>query len=132
MELTDIRLLAKDFSGCLKFYRDVLGLEVELEVPEGVYAELGAGGVRVSIYKHELMERIVPGLGKPSSVGRQDALLLNMRVSSVDVCHQQLTSRGVKFETQPHDQEVWGIRVAHLRDPEGNLIEIYAPMKATS
>ncbi|MEA2507389.1 MAG: hypothetical protein QOH48_2007 [Actinomycetota bacterium] len=129
MELTDVRLLAKDFRSCLNFYRDVLGLEVGQEVPEEVYAELKAGGVRISIYRHELMAEVVPGLGKTSSDGRQDGYLLNMRVDDIDSCHEQLTSHGVKFETEPHDQDAWGIRVAHLRDPEGNLIEIYSPIE---
>jgi hypothetical protein len=41
-----------------------------------------------------------------------------------------LSGRGVQFVTEPHDQEAWVLRVAHLRDPEGNLIEINAPLKA--
>lgn len=29
------------------------------------------------------------------------------------------------FVTEPHDRPEWVMRVAHLRDPEGNLIELY-------
>ncbi|MBA3430350.1 MAG: VOC family protein, partial [Actinobacteria bacterium] len=46
----------------------------------------------------------------------------------VDSAYEALTSRGAQFVTQPHDQEAWVIRVAHLRDPDGNLVEIYAPL----
>jgi lactoylglutathione lyase len=124
MQLTDVRLLVHDFRGTLEFYRDVLGLEVGTQVPDDVYVELHAGAVRVSLYRHELMERVVPSLASDGG----DRFLLNISVEDVDACCEQLRSRGVIFETEPHDQEAWGIRVAHFRDPESNLIEIYTPI----
>jgi len=33
------------------------------------------------------------------------------------------------FETEPTDRSVWGIRTAHFRDPDGNLIEINHALK---
>jgi lactoylglutathione lyase len=125
MELTDVRLLVHDFRGCLEFYRDVLGLNVRMEVPD-VYAELEAGGVHVSLYPHDLMRKAVPSLqGAESS----DRFLLNLRVDDTDASYRQLRERGVAFMTEPHDKEEWGIRVAHFRDPDGNLIEIYSPIE---
>lgn len=32
-------------------------------------------------------------------------------------------------QAAPQDQAAWVLRVAHLRDPEGNLIEINAPLR---
>jgi catechol 2,3-dioxygenase-like lactoylglutathione lyase family enzyme len=126
MDLTDVRLLVHDFRGCLEFYRDVLGLNVRMEVPNDVYAELEAGAVHVSLYPHELMRKAVPSLhGTDSS----DRFLLNLRVDDTDASYRQLRDRGVAFMTEPHDKEEWGIRVAHFRDPEGNLIEIYSPIQ---
>jgi catechol 2,3-dioxygenase-like lactoylglutathione lyase family enzyme len=125
MDLTDVRLLVQDIPRSLEFYRDVLGLHVSLEVPEGVYAELEAGGVHVSLYRRDLMSTVVPSLQGTSS---GDPFLLNMRVDDTDATYEQLRSLGVVFETEPHDQEAWGIRVAHFRDPDGNLIEIYSPI----
>jgi lactoylglutathione lyase len=126
MELTDVRLLVRDFHRSLEFYRDVLGLRVHLEVPNDVYAELEAGGARVSLYRHDLMSNVVPTLQVPSAGDRS---LLNLRVDEIDVTYEQLRARGVAFDTEPHDQTQWGIRVAHFRDPDGNLIEIYSPIR---
>lgn len=34
------------------------------------------------------------------------------------------SASGAAFETEPTTYRGWGIRAAHLRDPDGNLIEI--------
>ena len=37
---------------------------------------------------------------------------------------ERLKGSGTAFLTDPHDRPDWGIRVAHLRDPDGNLVEL--------
>jgi hypothetical protein len=32
---------------------------------------------------------------------------------------------------EPKDMSDWGIRVFHLRDPDGNLLEIFSELKKT-
>jgi len=49
-------------------------------------------------------------------------------VDSVDEYYNYLSEKGVQFINEPHDRKDWGIRVAHFRDPDGNLIEINAPI----
>ena len=39
-----------------------------------------------------------------------------------------MRSRGAEFLNEPHDQEAWFIRVVHLKDPDGNLIELNQPI----
>jgi len=58
-----------------------------------------------------------------------DKVALTFEVADVDTAYKALRSKGVEFVTEPHDQDAWVLRVAHLRDPEGNLIEINAPLK---
>jgi len=58
-----------------------------------------------------------------------DKVALTFEVPDVDAAYKALRARGIEFVTEPHDQETWVLRVAHLRDPEGNLIEINAPLK---
>jgi predicted enzyme related to lactoylglutathione lyase len=57
-----------------------------------------------------------------------DKVALTFEVDDVDETYNRLSSKGVHFVTEPHNQEAWVLRVAHLRDPEGNLIEINAPL----
>ena len=51
-----------------------------------------------------------------------------MQVDSVNETYNLLQNKGVKFLTEPKDMTAWGIRVAHFRDPENNLIELYSEL----
>lgn len=128
MKLTHIRLLVNDIEQCRSFYRDKLGFEETLAVVEGIYCEFNAGDCILALYKRELMESVAGVLmagEKPT-----DRVALTFEVEDVDATYQALTEKGVEFLTGPHDQEAWVLRVAHLRDPEGNLLEINAPLRA--
>ncbi len=127
MKLTDVRLLVDRFDECVAFYQDVMGLVLRLRVPENVYAELDGGGTTLGIYRRELMHRVVAAEHDPSA-RRADFSALVFRVDDVDAAHRRLREAGATFVTEPHDQTAWGLRVVHLRDPDGNLIELYHPL----
>ena len=119
MRLTHIRLLADDTNECVAFYRDKLGLAVTLEAGE-VYTELAAGDAILGIYDRKLMGEAI---GRPPGASG-DAAVLTFAVDDVDETQQRFAAEGVKFVTDPHDRAKWYLRVAHFRDPAGNLIEI--------
>jgi catechol 2,3-dioxygenase-like lactoylglutathione lyase family enzyme len=48
----------------------------------------------------------------------------------VNQAYSDLSGKGVVFITGPHDRPEWGIRVAHFRDPDGTLIEVYQSLSA--
>jgi catechol 2,3-dioxygenase-like lactoylglutathione lyase family enzyme len=128
MKLTHIRLLVNDIDACRAFYKDKLGLEETLAIVEGIYYEFDAGESILALYKRELMESVAGvAMGADSPV---DKVALTFNVADVDATYKELRRKGVTFTTEPHDQEAWVLRVAHLRDPEGNLIEINAPLKS--
>ena len=127
MKLTHIRLLVNDIEACRSFYKDKLGFKEQLAVVEGIYYEFVAGDCMLALYKRDLMESVA-GV---AMVGEKvaDKVALTFEVPDVDAAYKALRARGIEFVTEPHDQETWVLRVAHLRDPEGNLIEINAPLK---
>jgi len=47
--------------------------------------------------------------------------------AEVDACADALRSRGVPIEREPADQP-WGHRTLFFRDPDGNVLEIYADL----
>ena len=57
--------------------------------------------------------------------GRRHVVL---SVDDVDEVYVSLKQRGVEFLSVPEDRPHWGVRTAHLQDPEGNLIEINSPV----
>ncbi|MGI6238598.1 MAG: VOC family protein [Christensenellales bacterium] len=51
---------------------------------------------------------------------------LSFRVADVDAEYARLTQLGVDFMTKPRTYP-WGARSAHFRDPDGNIVTIFAP-----
>jgi uncharacterized glyoxalase superfamily protein PhnB len=112
---------------CRSFYQGAFGFKEEVTV-EGVYYELEAGNCRLGLYKRELMQTTgrVPPRGEQAAA---DQVVLTLHVANVDAAYEELHGKGIEFISEPHDQEAWVLRVAHLRDPEGTLIEINSPLQ---
>ncbi|MGB6836799.1 MAG: VOC family protein [Dehalococcoidia bacterium] len=130
LRLTHVRLLVKDFAACFRFYRDVLGFEVLWGEEKGRYADFRAGDAIVALYKRGLMAEAVGEAEKPSEAEAQDRAALIFAVEDVDATYESLKTKGVTFVTEPTDRPDWGIRAAHFRDPDGNLLEIYRDLGA--
>ena len=109
------------------FYREVMGFEVRVDA--GVYVELVAGEVYLGVYEKALMAERVGTTDRPASTNVQDPVCLTFEVDDVDRIVEELSSKGAEIVTAPHDEEAWVLRVAHLRDPGGNLLEINAPIQ---
>lgn len=60
----------------------------------------------------------------------QEDVALISAAEDVDKVAAALSAKGVPRGTELHDQPDRGIRVAHLRDPYGTLIEINQPLPA--
>jgi catechol 2,3-dioxygenase-like lactoylglutathione lyase family enzyme len=119
VELSDVRLLVEDTNRARDFYRDVLGFELRVEAPD-IYVEFKGGGVALGLYQSKLMrerigERWVRGPG---------GTVLCIRVDDVDATFQDLIEKGATKVADPHDEPNWGLRVAHIADPDGHVIEL--------
>ncbi len=130
--LTHVRLLVTNYRACFRFYRDVMGFDVAWGDEDGRYADFQAGDAMVALYDRRLMAEAVGTAGRPADADVQDRAALIFAVEDVDAAWEQLKTRGVDFVTEPQDRPDWGIRTAHFRDPDGNLIEIYRDLSPTS
>lgn len=122
--LTHIRFVADDFAPMLAFYRDTLGFKVVVDVPR-TYVELDTGAARVGICARALMEGVV---GAPMHVQGGNDTVLQFAVADVDAAAALLRGRDVTLVTPPHDQSAWGLRIFHVRDPAGHLLEMTTPL----
>ena len=122
MKLTTVRVLATKFDETVAFYRDKLKIPVRADA--GVYVAFDAGGFELGIYSREAMAAIVPTM-PASAPPASDHILINLEVDDLAIVTADIEARGVTFETQAHAQPDWGMRVIHVRDPEGNLLELY-------
>jgi lactoylglutathione lyase len=124
MRLTHIRLLVDDYPACFRFYRDVMGFPIAWGDENGPYADFKAGDAMLALYDRRLMAEAVGGADLPFSAEAMDRYALTFAVESVDRVCDELRGKDVPLETEPQDRPVWGVRTAHVRDPDGNLIEI--------
>jgi lactoylglutathione lyase len=116
VKFSQVRLLVDDPGAAFRFYRDELGLTPTFNGEGEAYASFDAGGASVAIFARE---------GQAEAVelrGAGDSTLLVLEVDDVDADVARLGSRVV---AGPIDRPEWGGRVAYLRDPSGNLIELF-------
>ncbi|CAG0964406.1 2-hydroxychromene-2-carboxylate isomerase [Burkholderiales bacterium] len=125
--VSHVRLVVADLPGAIAFYRDVLGLKLAVDAP-GVYAEFDTPGARLALVSEATMGAVV---GRPAPRAG-DAVVVCLRVDDVDAAAARVTSRGATLVREPHDQPAWLQRVAHLRDPAGNLVELWTRLAPSS
>ena len=116
MRLTHVRLLVDDFASCFRFYRDVLGLEVAFGEEAGPYASFRSGDAALSIFARPEQGEAVP-LREPG-----DGAIPIVEARDLDGEAERLRPHVV---AGPISRPDWGIRVLYVRDPAGNLLELY-------
>lgn len=125
MQGVHVRVLVNNFPDCFRFYSEALGLKVTWGDAEDVYASFQTSdGALLSIFKRDLMAEAVGRKDYPAQVRSQDNFVLTFGVEDLNGIYDKLCSLGVPVVTAPVDRPGWGIRVAHFRDPDGNLIEL--------
>jgi len=129
MKLISVRLLVTDFDACFRFYRDVMEFPVTWGAEGEGYADFFVGTeTSFSLFEQREMSVTVGTLSLPPKAAGQDRAALIFQVDDVDTAVEQLQQRGANILVGPTSHPEWGIRTAHLRDPDGNLIEINSPM----
>lgn len=125
LNLTHTRLLIRNFKACFKFYNDALGLPHVGGNESGPYAEFNTGTHFLALFDRQRMAETIDNTDKPIDVDCQDRVALIFEVQDVDATYNLLKKQGLKFVIKPTDRPAWGLRTSHLRDPDGNLIELY-------
>jgi lactoylglutathione lyase len=128
LKLTHLRLLVSNYKDSFLFYRDLLKFDVDWGDEDSGYAEFNTGYLKLGLFQKELMSKVVPSVEQPSYVANRDKIVLIFAVDNVDEVYQQVKAHNAIAVTKPTDRPDWGIRTAHFRDPDGNLIEVYNNM----
>lgn len=122
MELAQVRLLVTDFAACYRFYGDVLGLKPQSGAAEGPYERFSpaVGSAGIALQDRSMMAEVLGEVGEPAAGHRS---LVVLRVDALDAYCEEITLRGgtVLHGPAPLTDRM---RVAHLKDPEGNLVEL--------
>ena len=126
MKLAAIGIVAKDLSQSISFYRK-LGLDFPDAKPGEDHIEATtAGGLRVMLDSLELARKLDPNWQKP--VGQRMSLAFECESPNhVDGLCQELKNAGHEIEKEPWDA-FWGQRYALVFDPDGNSVNLFAPL----
>jgi len=119
------RLLVTNFKACFLFYRDVMGFQSSYGTENDTYADFNTGSVSIALFDQQEMSAAIGTAHLPAQANAQDKVCLIFGVEDVDATCHQLENQGIQLTAGPGDHPDWGIRSAYIRDPAGNLIEIY-------
>ena len=106
---------SSDLNKLLPFYRDMLGMKVTIGTPE--FALLGP------------QDEPALGLGTHSDVKGKASdpyrHMVGLNSDDLDADYKRLKDAGVEFIEAPTDYD--GLRIATLKDPEGNIVQLFQP-----
>jgi catechol 2,3-dioxygenase-like lactoylglutathione lyase family enzyme len=122
MRFSQVRLLVDDFGAAYRFYSDVLGLGKGFGDETSGYASFDTGTGSLAIFERAGQAGVVE-LRPPG-----DSTLTVLEVDDVDA---EVGRLGEYVVREPVDQPEWGGRVAYLRDPAGNLIELFQALPSS-
>jgi lactoylglutathione lyase len=129
MRLDQVRLLVDDFDASFRFYRDVIGLRPKWGAEGETYASFDVGTqAALALFDGAEMAETVGTASLPARAGARDRFVLVLEVEDVDAAAERVRAAGARIVTEPDDHVDWGIRTCHLRDPEGNLLELESPL----
>ena len=122
--LDAIGIVSSDLAASIAFYR-LLGLEFPDSAEDHVEATT-AGGLRVMLDKVELMKQLNPDWVVPAGHPIGLAFLCSSP-ADVDATYDRVIAAGHRGKTPPWDA-FWGQRYATVLDPDGNQVDLFAPL----
>jgi len=127
MALPDmIGIVVRDMRAALEFYR-ALGLDIPPDAEKEDHVQITtSNGYRLSWDTETLVKSFNPEWSAPNG-SRIGIAFLCENAAEVDALYGRLTAKGYRGHKAPWDA-FWGQRYAQLFDPDGNVIDLFAPL----
>jgi catechol 2,3-dioxygenase-like lactoylglutathione lyase family enzyme len=113
-------IFARDMAAMRRFYEDILGFPLLRELSPG-WIEYRVGNNTLALARPSRTAADAPTPKGSASL----QLAFKVSTSEVDQCAAELVRQGVDLLSPPTDQ-VFGHRTLFFRDPDGNLLEVFA------
>jgi catechol 2,3-dioxygenase-like lactoylglutathione lyase family enzyme len=125
--LNAIGLVTADMAASLAFYRR-LGLEIPVDAEQEPHVDVELpGGMRLMWDTAELIRSIDPDWTEPRGGHRIGLAFGCGDPAGVDRTYRDLVDAGYEGHKEPWDA-FWGQRYAVVHDPDGNSVDLYAPL----
>jgi uncharacterized glyoxalase superfamily protein PhnB len=111
-------LISSDVPTLTAFYATLLSAHVQ---GDDTFAIVSGPGAVLSVFSTAGMEAMVPGSMAHAGSGN---FTIEFEVEDVDARYDQLRAGGVRIVKPPTTQP-WGRRSMWLRDPDGNIVNLY-------
>ncbi|MER6804735.1 MULTISPECIES: VOC family protein [Streptomyces] len=124
-----VGLVVSDMAASVAFYRR-LGFAFPEGAEEQGHAEAELpGGLRLLLDTEDVVRSFHAEWKPPSGGGRTSLALRCDGPAEVDTLYAELVASGCRGELKPWDA-VWGQRYAVVLDPDGNGVDLFAPLAA--
>lgn len=104
------------------FYLDTMKLTLETDRPDWVSFQVGSGLLTLRPRGRRLAWDDGPAAARSASV----QLAFRVPPPAIEDWHHDLIAQGIPILSPPKDLPAWRHRTLFFRDPEGNIIELYA------
>lgn len=122
-----IGLVVADLAASLAFYRR-LGLDIPDDADGKPHVEVRLpGGLRIAWDPIETIRSFDPGWTPPQGDSRISLAFACHSPADVDRVYAELVAAGHHGAMEPWDA-FWGQRYAVVRDPDGNGVDLFAPL----
>jgi catechol 2,3-dioxygenase-like lactoylglutathione lyase family enzyme len=126
-----VGMVVRDMAASLAFYRQ-LGLEIPAEADtEGHVEARLPSGLRLAWDTEEVVKSFDQSWEPPSGGHRVGLAFLCTSPQDVDDMYRQLVESGAGGHLEPWDA-FWGQRYAVVVDPDGNHVDLFAPLGSGS
>ena len=121
-----IGMVVRDMAATLRFYR-LLGLDIPDGAEKDDHVEYkSANGYRLAWDSVEMVKGFMPDWEEPRG-HRMGLAFLADSPAEVDAVHARLMAAGYTSRKDPWDA-FWGQRYATVMDPDGNPVDVFAPL----
>ena len=118
-------IFVRDMAAMRRFYEDILGFAVARELSAG-WIEYRLGGNTLALARPSLTAADAPTPNGSASL----QLAFKVSAAEVDQCAEELVRRDVALLSPPTDR-AFGHRTLFFRDPDGNLLEVFAEIRCS-
>lgn len=125
--LDALGIVALDVAASARFYR-MLGIPFAEPGPDDDHFEaIAPNGMRIMLDSEALVKQIDPDWRRPQGGAAMGLAFHCNNAAGVDEAYAAVLAAGFEGRKEPWDA-FWGQRYAQVNDPDGNSVDLFAPL----